>query len=220
MHEKSTDTPWITYKNFQDLCRPRKVSHELAALYARMINQLGYIIHYGREGDDNSQGLGQYMILWPDYLARAISFVLDDQTTRDRHGLVTHERLSRLWRPLNQSHSFRTSTESKLAAGHNPFHKLRQATISFKVVSHRIEEWQVTHQFLPPEGIGQQLSAQCRVKLCLLRFEILMQPVVSGDLFAAAEDPCWLDAIAVPVFIPPASERIEVLQREPQRIDP
>jgi hypothetical protein len=34
VQERSKNTPWITYKDFQNLCRPRKVSHELAALYA------------------------------------------------------------------------------------------------------------------------------------------------------------------------------------------
>ncbi|MEM9151898.1 MAG: COR domain-containing protein, partial [Cyanobacteria bacterium P01_F01_bin.3] len=39
----------------------------------------------------------EIMILKPDWLAKAISFVLDDQTTRQRNGLVSHERLTELW---------------------------------------------------------------------------------------------------------------------------
>lgn len=97
VQRRSKETPWIKYRDFQNLCRPRKVSHKLAALYAWILKERGYIIHYGQEGENNDQGLGQHMILRPDYLAKAISFVLDDQTTRDQHGLITHERLSSLW---------------------------------------------------------------------------------------------------------------------------
>lgn len=129
LQERGKDMPWITYKNFQDLCRPHKVSHELAALYAGMLKQLGYIIHYRQDGEDNDQGLGQYMILRPDYLAKAISFVLDDQTTRDQHGLITHERLSDLWSKPPYDHEYGYSEEL-----HELFRKLmEQFDLSYEV---------------------------------------------------------------------------------------
>ncbi|MFT5322430.1 MAG: hypothetical protein ACI8P0_000265 [Planctomycetaceae bacterium] len=129
LQERSKDTPWITYKGFQDLCRPRKVSHELAALYAGMLKTLGYIIHYGQDGEGNDQGLGQYMILRPDYLAKAISFVLNDQTTREQHGLITHERLSSLWSNPPYNYEFGYPVEL-----HELFRKLmEQFDLSYEV---------------------------------------------------------------------------------------
>ncbi|MFT4557387.1 MAG: Leucine-rich repeat (LRR) protein, partial [Planctomycetaceae bacterium] len=129
LQERGKDTPWIKYKDFQNLCRPRKVSHELAATYAGMLKTLGYIIHYGQDGEDNDQGLGQYMILRPDYLAKAISFVLDDQTTRDQHGLITHERLSSLWSDPPYNYEFGYPEEI-----HELFRKLmEQFDLSYEV---------------------------------------------------------------------------------------
>ena len=92
VRKRSEKDPYITYKQFQSLCRPKKVSHELAKTYAGMLNELGYVIHYGADDD-----LKEIMILKPDWLAKAISFVLDDEQTRARHGLVSHEHLTQLW---------------------------------------------------------------------------------------------------------------------------
>ncbi|MEM6715467.1 MAG: COR domain-containing protein [Cyanobacteria bacterium P01_C01_bin.147] len=92
-HRSETD-PYLTYPQFEELCQQEKVEKVLAKTYAGMLNQLGYVIHYGDANDDLLQ---QIMILKPDWLAKAISFVLDDEMTRKRNGLVSHERLSQLW---------------------------------------------------------------------------------------------------------------------------
>ena len=92
IRERSEEDPYITYSQFLELCRYQGVLTELAATYAAILNELGYVIHYGRD-----DVLREIVILKPDWLAKAISFVLDDKTTRDRHGLVEHEHLNRLW---------------------------------------------------------------------------------------------------------------------------
>ncbi|MEM7648126.1 MAG: COR domain-containing protein [Cyanobacteria bacterium P01_A01_bin.70] len=89
---RSEQDPYITYAQFEELCEQEQVDQELAKTYAGMLNQLGYVIHYGNDDD-----LKQFMILKPDWLAKAISFVLDDQTTRERNGLVSHAHLTQLW---------------------------------------------------------------------------------------------------------------------------
>jgi hypothetical protein len=53
---------------------------------------LGHIIHYHYDPI-----LRDIVILKPDWLAKAISFVLDDETTRRRNGLVDFEHLGELW---------------------------------------------------------------------------------------------------------------------------
>ncbi|MDJ0705367.1 MAG: COR domain-containing protein [Leptolyngbyaceae cyanobacterium MO_188.B28] len=90
--ERSEKDPYISYEQFEELCQQQNVLKELAKTYAGMLTQLGYVIHYGSDDD-----LKEIMILKPDWLAKAISFVLDDQTTRERNGLVSHERLTQLW---------------------------------------------------------------------------------------------------------------------------
>ncbi|MEA5448637.1 leucine-rich repeat domain-containing protein [Leptolyngbya sp. CCNP1308] len=90
--QRSEADPYIAYEQFEELCELEKVPKVLAKTYAGMLNQLGYVIHYGTDDD-----LKQFMILKPDWLAKAISFVLDDPTTRELNGLVSHEHLTQLW---------------------------------------------------------------------------------------------------------------------------
>ena len=90
--QRSKANPYISYQQFEELCNQETVSKKLAKTYASMLNQLGYVIHYGSDDD-----LKEFMILKPDWLAKAISFVLDDQTTRQRNGLVSHVHLTQLW---------------------------------------------------------------------------------------------------------------------------
>ena len=92
VRKRSEKDPYISYKQFEALCRRQKVKKALAKTYAGMLTQLGYVIHYGADDD-----LKEIMILKPDWLAKAVSYVLDDQTTRKRNGLVSHKRLAELW---------------------------------------------------------------------------------------------------------------------------
>ena len=92
VRQRSENDPYISYADFQELCKDQDVVDALAKTYAGMLNELGYVIHYGADDD-----LKEIMILKPDWLAKAISFVLDDKETRKRHGLVSHDHLSQLW---------------------------------------------------------------------------------------------------------------------------
>ena len=63
-----------------------------ADLFTKVSHTLGHLIHYADDED-----LKNIVILKPDWLATAISFVFDDRQTRDNHGLVNFERLGKLW---------------------------------------------------------------------------------------------------------------------------
>jgi len=74
------------------LVQPAGLDQEATASFAQICHQLGYLIHYA---DDPS--LASLVVLRPDCLSRAISYVLEDQTTVDNMGLVSHARLALLW---------------------------------------------------------------------------------------------------------------------------
>jgi hypothetical protein len=48
-------------------------------------------------------------VLKPDWLATAISYVLDDEATRNAHGLVRLSRLSQLWNDTTRAKALRYS---------------------------------------------------------------------------------------------------------------
>jgi hypothetical protein len=101
IRRRSQNNPYITYERFEALCSRQKVSNELAALYAIILNELGHLIYYRGE-----KTLKDTVILRPDYLSKAISFVLEDKDSKDNHGLVEHHHLSEIWfdpaRPENE----------------------------------------------------------------------------------------------------------------------
>lgn len=83
---------YLPYKNIIALCAEQGMDKEQAEIFLRISHTLGHFIHY-----DYDRTLRNIVILKPDWLAKAISFVLDDQMTRQRNGLVEFYRLSQLW---------------------------------------------------------------------------------------------------------------------------
>ncbi len=89
---KQTRETWLSYEGFLAVCKAHGMDEQHAQLFARISHTLGHLIHY-----DHDPLLRDVVILKPDWLATAISFVLDDKETRDNHGLVETQRLNRLW---------------------------------------------------------------------------------------------------------------------------
>jgi len=82
----------LPYKDTIALCEEHGLEGFAAELFVRVSHTLGYLIHYHYDPI-----LKDIVILKPDWLAKAISFVLDDETTRCRNGLVEFNHLSQLW---------------------------------------------------------------------------------------------------------------------------
>lgn len=75
------------------ICKEHKIKEEDAGLLIRVCHRVGDLIHY-----EHDPVLRDIVVLKPDWLATAISFVLDDKETRDvGHGLVNFQRLGMLW---------------------------------------------------------------------------------------------------------------------------
>jgi hypothetical protein len=75
------------------ICREHKIEEEDARLLLRICRRVGDLIHY-----EHDPTLRDVVVLKPDWLATAISFVLDDESTRKvAHGLVSLSHLGHLW---------------------------------------------------------------------------------------------------------------------------
>ena len=90
---QTNDRAYLPYNDVLAICTQHGIDKEQAELFLRISHTLGHIIHYHYDPI-----LRDIVILKPDWLAKAISFVLDDQLTRRRNGLVDFEHLSELWR--------------------------------------------------------------------------------------------------------------------------
>ncbi|MEO7841588.1 MAG: leucine-rich repeat domain-containing protein [Anaerolineales bacterium] len=92
--------PYLPLNDVLAICRAHNMDDEIARLFITISHRLGHLTHY-----ENDPALRDIVILRPDWLASAMSYVLDDEETRNNQGLVKFTRLSFLWndpaRPAN-----------------------------------------------------------------------------------------------------------------------
>ena len=89
---QTNDKAYLPYEDVLAICAQHGIDKEQAELFLGISHTLGHIIHYHYDPI-----LRDIVILKPDWLAKAISFVLDDETTRGRNGLVDFDHLGELW---------------------------------------------------------------------------------------------------------------------------
>ncbi len=86
------NTPYLPLDEVLAICRAQDMDDDIARLFITISHRLGHLTHY-----ENDPALRDIVILRPDWLAVAMSYILDDEQTRAAHGLVKFSRLSHLW---------------------------------------------------------------------------------------------------------------------------
>ncbi|MBK9927482.1 MAG: hypothetical protein IPP66_19610 [Anaerolineales bacterium] len=89
---QATGAPYLPLDEVLSICRAHNMDDEIARLFITISHRLGHLTHY-----ENDPALRDIVILRPDWLATAMSYVLDDDGTRKAHGLVDFSRLGLLW---------------------------------------------------------------------------------------------------------------------------
>ena len=84
--------PQIQYEQFAEICKFHEVTDSEIVTFAELLHDLGHIIYYG---DD--EGLKDIVVLNPEWLTKAISYILEDKVTRDQGGVLDHARLRSIW---------------------------------------------------------------------------------------------------------------------------
>lgn len=103
---KKNGAPYLPLDEVLALCEGLKMDKEEAQLFVTVSHRLGHLIHY-----EHDPALRDIVVLKPDWLATAMSFVLDDKQTRDAHGLVSFARLGELWNDPARTKENRYPTE-------------------------------------------------------------------------------------------------------------
>ena len=87
--------PRISYTEFSKICTqpPHSLNRVDTDILAHLMHDLGYIVHY-----DDDEKLRDDVVLKPEWLTKAIGFVLEDRTTRDAEGILPDKRLPQVWR--------------------------------------------------------------------------------------------------------------------------
>lgn len=89
---KKTPAAYVALEQVLKLCENLNMDEGEARDFIRISHRLGHLIHY-----EHDQALQDVVVLKPDWLSTAISFVLDDKQTRENNGLVTLAGLNELW---------------------------------------------------------------------------------------------------------------------------
>ena len=84
--------PRISYATFGEICAHYGLSQIDADTLAHLMHDLGYIVHYS---DD--ERLRDDVVLQPQWLTKAIGFVLEDRVTQDWEGILPDGRLHQVW---------------------------------------------------------------------------------------------------------------------------
>lgn len=79
---------------FERVCARHGLDEDSTATLAGLMHDLGHVINYA---DDD--GLRDLVVLRPEWLTKAIGYVLEDQFTRDNGGELPHDRLGTVWSP-------------------------------------------------------------------------------------------------------------------------
>jgi len=74
------------------ICKEHNIEEEDARLLLRICRRVGDMIYY-----EHDPVLREIVVIKPDWLATAMSFVLEDKQTRESHGLVEFTRLGEVW---------------------------------------------------------------------------------------------------------------------------
>ncbi|MCK6558444.1 leucine-rich repeat domain-containing protein [candidate division KSB1 bacterium] len=99
---QKTGEAYLPFEHVLAICREHKMDDEVAQLFVTISHRLGHLIHY-----EHDSTLRDIVVLKPDWLATAISFVLDDEVTRNAHGLVRFTRLGQLWNDTSRVEALR-----------------------------------------------------------------------------------------------------------------
>ena len=84
--------PQIWYAQFAAICGQHGLSGPETSTLAKLMHDLGLIVYYS---DD--EGLRDIVVLNPEWLTRAISHILEDESTRQADGILDHARLRQIW---------------------------------------------------------------------------------------------------------------------------
>jgi GTPase SAR1 family protein len=84
--------PQITHEEFAATCRDHGLDDEATRTLASLLHDLGHVIYYGED-----EGLRDIVVLQPEWITKAIGYVLEDTPTREAGGVLYHVRLKEIW---------------------------------------------------------------------------------------------------------------------------
>jgi internalin A len=89
---RAVGEPQMEYEKFTEVCERHGVAGAEVSTLAKQMHDLGLIMYFAED-----EGLRDVVVLNPEWLTRAISYVLEDQPTWRARGVLDHARLKAIW---------------------------------------------------------------------------------------------------------------------------
>ncbi|MBU1740657.1 MAG: hypothetical protein KKC37_03865 [Proteobacteria bacterium] len=86
------ERPRVEYTEFAEVCERHGLDEISTKTLAELMHDLGYIVYYA---DD--ERLQKDVVLQPEWLTKAVSFVLEDRATQEADGILSDARLKDVW---------------------------------------------------------------------------------------------------------------------------
>jgi len=84
--------PRISYTEFTKVCSSHGLNDIATKTLADLMHDLGYIVYYSED-----ERLQDDVVLQPEWLTKAIGFVLEDRTTQEQDGILADDHLEEVW---------------------------------------------------------------------------------------------------------------------------
>jgi Leucine-rich repeat (LRR) protein/GTPase SAR1 family protein len=84
--------PQVAYSEVEEICASHGLDQPETKALLILMHIVGYVIHYGE-----IEGLRDVVVLQPEWLTKAISYVLEDRPTIEARGELEHARLREIW---------------------------------------------------------------------------------------------------------------------------
>ncbi|MEV4831174.1 COR domain-containing protein [Micromonospora sp. NPDC049257] len=84
--------PQIPYATYRALCEKHHLDADAERALIELLHDLGNLVYFSED-----DGLRDIIVLQPEWLTRAIGYVLEDKQTRADGGVLDHARLCEIW---------------------------------------------------------------------------------------------------------------------------
>ena len=98
---RKIEEPSVPFRDILKICDGHGLDADMADSITQMMEVQGHAVYFPEAATEEEAGAlarENIVVLKPEWLAKAISFVIDDETTNDAQGILHHARLATIWR--------------------------------------------------------------------------------------------------------------------------
>lgn len=93
-------TPAISFKQLTEIFAKNRLNLEATEILAQLMEVQGHIVYFpdaATDDDAGAPGEENIIVLQPEWLAKAVGFVVEDEATISSQGILKHGDLARIW---------------------------------------------------------------------------------------------------------------------------